>query len=155
MSLNGHTHGSSREGYGEECQDSRTKLVLVMCDMKKGAFDFIGEELPRPYSGNVRLRNALVLAYGEKLVLERLDDLHVPKGHDRPGLCGNDRGDPFGLCGVYRHLPRPTRPASWQGCTGTFLPGRYTKGFRDTGISGTLGRHGNADHNKESWNGHN
>ena len=67
MSLNGHTHGSSREGYGEECQDSRTKLVLVMCDMKKGAFDFIGEELPRPYSG-------------EKLVLERLDDLHVPKG---------------------------------------------------------------------------
>ena len=80
MSLNGHTHGSSREGYGEECQDSRTKLVLVMCDMKKGAFDFIGEELPRPYSGNVRLRNALVLAYGEKLVLERLDDLHVPKG---------------------------------------------------------------------------
>ena len=80
MSLNGHTHGSSREGYGEECQDSRTKLVLVMCDMKKGAFDFIGDELPRPYSGNVRLRNALVLAYGEKLVLERLDDLHVPKG---------------------------------------------------------------------------
>ena len=80
MSLNGHTHGLSREGYGEECQDSRTKLVLVMCDMKKGAFDFIGEELPRPYSGNVRLRNALVLAYGEKLVLERLDDLHVPKG---------------------------------------------------------------------------
>lgn len=80
MSLNGYTHGSSREGYGEECQDSRTKLVLVMCDMKKGAFDFIGEELPRPYSGNVRLRNALVLAYGEKLVLERLDDLHVPKG---------------------------------------------------------------------------
>lgn len=80
MSLNGHTHGSSREGYGEECQDSRTKLVLVMCDMKKGAFDFIGEKLPRPYSGNVRLRNALVLAYGEKLVLERLDDLHVPKG---------------------------------------------------------------------------
>ena len=48
MSLNGHTHGSSREGYGEECQDSRTKLVLVMCDMKKGAFDFIGEKLPRP-----------------------------------------------------------------------------------------------------------
>lgn len=80
MSLNGHTYGSSREGYSEECQDSRTKLVLVMCDMKKGAFDFIGEELPRPYSGNVRLRNALVLAYGEKLVLERLDDLHVPKG---------------------------------------------------------------------------
>ena len=78
--MNGYTHGSSREGYGEECQDSRTKLVLVMCDMKKGAFDFIGEELPRPYSGNVRLRNALVLAYGEKLVLERLDDLHVPKG---------------------------------------------------------------------------
>ena len=35
---------------------------------------------PQAVFGNVRLRNALVLAYGEKLVLERLDDLHVPKG---------------------------------------------------------------------------
>lgn len=134
MSLNGHTHGSSREGYGEECQDSRTKLVLVMCDMKKGAFDFIGEELPRPYSGNVRLRNALVLAYGEKLVLERLDDLHVPKGHDRPGLCGNDRGDPFGLCGVYRHLPRRLGLRAGKDVRGLFYPAGTLKAFEIPGF---------------------
>ena len=155
MSLNGHTHGSSREGYGEECQDSRTQLVLVMCDMKKGAFDFIGEELPRPYSGNVRLRNALVLAYGEKLVLERLDDLHVPKGMIDLAFVETTVEIPSDCVWRIPSPSPPTRPASWQGCTGTFLPGRYTKGFRDTGISGTLGRHGNADHNKESWNGHN
>lgn len=80
MSLNGQRNGLLPEGHGEEWQESSKRLMLVMCDMKKGAFDFIGEELSRLNPGNVRLRNALVLAYGQKLVLERLDDLHVPKG---------------------------------------------------------------------------
>ena len=56
------------------------ELTLVMCNMDRTAFDFVGELLPASGNGAVRLRNALALAYGKNLVVDRLDDLHVPKG---------------------------------------------------------------------------
>lgn len=63
-----------------EKQETERKLTLVMCNMNRTAFDFVGEMLPSSASGSVRLRNALALAYGKNLVVDRLDDLHVPKG---------------------------------------------------------------------------
>ena len=56
------------------------ELTLFMCNMDRTAFDFVGELLPASGNGAVRLRNALALAYGKNLVVDRLDDLHVPKG---------------------------------------------------------------------------
>ena len=66
--------------YKTEKLETGTKLTLVMCNMNRTAFDFVGEMLPSSANGSVRLRNALALAYGKNLVVDRLDDLHVPKG---------------------------------------------------------------------------
>lgn len=60
--------------------EGKTTLTLVMCNMKHTAFDFIGETLETADNGNIRLRNALALAYTDNLQVDRLDDLHVPKG---------------------------------------------------------------------------
>lgn len=60
--------------------EGKTTLTMVMCNMKHTAFDFIGETLETADNGNIRLRNALALAYTDNLQVDRLDDLHVPKG---------------------------------------------------------------------------
>ena len=60
--------------------EEKSTLTLVMCNMKHTAFDFIGETLEPATNGNIRLRNALALAYADNLQVDRLDDLHVPKG---------------------------------------------------------------------------
>lgn len=64
----------------ESSRENREKLTLVMCNMARAAFDFVGELLPASGNGSLRLRNALALAYGKNLVVDRLDDLHIPKG---------------------------------------------------------------------------
>lgn len=60
--------------------EEKSTLTLVMCNMKHTAFDFIGETLEPAGNGNIRLRNALALAYADNLQVDRLDDLHIPKG---------------------------------------------------------------------------